>query len=576
MKKKFQHDLKASKQQILEKLDKISNNPLATKKDVADLLERNLQALCIKLYVNTDDLYEISKIQKKNGKERIIFKPNPYLKQVQRNLLYILNLKYESKFCSHGFEKDKSIKTNAATHVSKKYILKCDIENFFPTINFKRVYGVFKSPPYNFNPEIATFLAHICIYQVSTTDKHDLGILPQGAPTSPLIANLVCRTLDNQLFKLAKNNKCYYTRYADDMYFSTYLTNFPEKLYTNGKLSNEIEEIIYNNDFRINYDKTKLMYNNQRQAVTGIITNKKLNVKRSYIKNTRTMLYLWEKFKNKYTLQLFNATSEKYTVLHLLSLCKSLIFFPSKSEFKKYHTLNVTEQEDLVQKYLNDDNKRKNMYYAIATELSLYEAEQLMHEKLYKNKVKKPFFKNVLRGKIGYIKLIRGEDDNLYRKLWNRYCKIINSNQFKPLIYPNTPDNRIYNMLHSVKEGLDVEFKEYYDKKKLLETVNSFLNSDKGGQLIFGINDITMEITGIDKEINKQQKGEDGLRTMITNIICSKFHPTSQLNITCKFHKIYNKTICRIEVQPYHNKPIYYEPGKYYIRQDGRKQLVQT
>ena len=85
-----------------------------------------------------------------------------------------------------------------------------------------------------------------------------------------------------------------------------------------------------------------------------------------------------------------------------------------------------------------------------------------------------------------------------------------------------------------------------------------------------------MEITGIDKEINKQQKGEDGLRTMITNIICSKFHPTSQLNITCKFHKIYNKTICRIEVQPYHNKPIYYEPGKYYIRQDGRKQLVQT
>ena len=63
---------------------------------------------------------------------------------------------------------------------------------------------------------------------------------------------------------------------------------------------------------------------------------------------------------------------------------------------------------------------------------------------------------------------------------------------------------------------------------------------------------------------------------MITNIICSKFHPTSQLNITCKFHKIYNKTICRIEVQPYHNKPIYYEPGKYYIRQDGRKQLVQT
>lgn len=133
-----------------------------------------------------------------------------------------------------------------------------------------------------------------------------------------------------------------------------------------------------------------------------------------------------------------------------------------------------------------------------------------MHKKLYENISKKPLYKNVLLGKLGYIKYIRGDEDNIYRKLWNRYCKIVNSNKYKPLIIKNLQDKRLLNMMNCIEEGLDIEFKEYYDKTKLLETVNSFLNSESGGQLIFGVKDLTKEIIGIDSDI-KGQKEKTGL-----------------------------------------------------------------
>ena len=131
----------------------------------------------------------------------------------------------------------KSIRTNADSHVGKRNILKFDLEDFFPSISFKRIYGIFRSEPYKFNKEIATFLAHICIYQSSIYDKNEAGILPQGAPTSPLLANLVCRSLDNELMKLAKKYKCIYTRYADDICISSNLHDFPKEIYNNNKLS---------------------------------------------------------------------------------------------------------------------------------------------------------------------------------------------------------------------------------------------------------------------------------------------------------------------------------------------------
>ena len=142
------------------------------------------------------------------------------------------------------------------------------------------------------------------------------------------------------------------------------------------------------------------------------------------------------------------------------------------------------------------DDKKKYIYFKLAAELSLYDVEAKMHERFYPNALHKPLFKNVLLGRLGYIKYIRGDEDDLYRKYWNRYCRIINSNKFKPLIIKDSQDNRLLNMLNCIEEGLNVEFKEYYKKERLLESVNSFLNSDSGGQLFFGIKDITNDEYG--------------------------------------------------------------------------------
>ena len=574
--KKLKYTLKQNENEIIKKLEFLSNNSDATKQDVANLLEFNLKAMLIKLYSNNSDLYTIKRIPKHNGQQRILYAPNKYIKPIQRNLLYVLGLKHNSKSCSHGFEKEKSIKTNAQKHISKKYILKIDLEDFFPTINFRRVYGIFKKEPFSFNKEVATFLSHLCIYQNSTHDIQDPGLLPQGAPTSPLIANLACRKLDNNLMSLAKKYKCTYTRYADDIYISTNLSEFPREIYANNKLSETIIKIIETeNHFRINYSKVKLLKKNQRQLVTGIVTNTKLNIKRNFIKNTRAMLYQWECAKNKYVYTLFDSNTSEQKIRSLFNKCFFKIFF-IKTEFQNYNQLSEIDKKNLIEKYITSpsDDKKKNIYYRLASELSLYDVETKMHKNLYDNVSKKPLYKNVLLGKLGYIKHIRGEEDNTYRKLWNRYCKIVNSNKYKPLIIKNSQDNRLLNMMNCVEEGLDIEFKEYYDKTKLLETVNSFLNSESGGQLIFGVKDLTKDIIGIDAEL-KGQKGEDGFRTKITSTITNAFKPKKQMNILCKFHKLYGKTICRLEVQPYSNKPLLYDSNGYYTRQNSRKQYVQ-
>ena len=573
--KKFKHTINKSDESIIKILDNLYDNTHATKNDIAKLLSFNLQALCIKLYKNNSDLYKIIKIPKSNGQERTLYSPNPYLKQVQRNLLYVLNLKHNAKTCSHGFEKMKSIRTNADSHVRKRNVLKFDLEDFFPSISFKRIYGVFRNEPYKFNKEIATFLAHICIYQSSIFDKNDAGILPQGAPTSPLLANLVCRNLDNELMKLAKKYKCIYTRYADDICISSNLTEFPKEIYNNNNLSDKILKIISKNDFKINSAKTKMMSSKQRQLLTGIITNEKLNIKRNYIKNTRAMLHNWKKIKDNYTKILLNENTPKDEIKEILKQCNYIIFF-NNTKFKNYNKLPEEERENLINEAINSEEYyRQYLYQQVACELALIDAEKLMHEKLYQNQSRKPHYKSILLGRIGYIKFIRGEEDNIYRKLWNSYCKITNSaKNYKPLIDTNNENNRLINMINELEENINVEFKEYYDDKKLLQEVNAFLNSKSGGQLIFGINDKTGNYTGIDKFVKLEtKKDEDKFRTSIINLIIDKFSPQKTINLICKFHKIYNKTICRIEIQPY-GEILYYENKNYYVRQDGRTQLI--
>lgn len=151
------------------------------------------------------------------------------LKDVQRNIVKVMltqqNIfQFENNIksnISHAFTKDKSIITNAEIHKNKRFVLNIDLEDFFKSFHFGRVQGYFeKNKNFLFPKNIATVLAQLTCYN---------GSLPQGAPSSPIITNLICNILDMKLLKIAKKYKLDYSRYADDLTFSTNNKNFEEK-----------------------------------------------------------------------------------------------------------------------------------------------------------------------------------------------------------------------------------------------------------------------------------------------------------------------------------------------------------
>lgn len=151
--------------------------------------------------------YQVPK--KKKGKFRNIESPNRKLKSIQKVLQICLDLCFTPRNAAHGFVKKRSIVTNASKHVKRNYVFNIDLLDFFTKIDFKRVRGIFQSKPFLFSPQIAKDLANLCC--------NDIGVLPQGASTSPAISNLICRALDGKLSRLAKIKRIRYTRYVDDM-----------------------------------------------------------------------------------------------------------------------------------------------------------------------------------------------------------------------------------------------------------------------------------------------------------------------------------------------------------------------
>ena len=261
-------------------------NKIRTRNELADFLGITRQRLAYLLYVkHTDNMYASFSIPKKSGGERLINAPDKELKFIQRRLA---NKLYEYRMClfkekyissvSQAFEKEKGIFTNAKIHKKKRFIVNVDLENFFDNIHFGRVRGYFlKNNDFQLTQEVATVIAQLTCFK---------GSLPQGAPTSPIISNFICNIFDLRVIKLAKKYKLDYTRYADDLTFSTndryFLDNY-EEFYE--KLKREVERA----GFHINEKKTRVSYKDSRQEVTGIVVNEKLNIKREYYKDTRAM-----------------------------------------------------------------------------------------------------------------------------------------------------------------------------------------------------------------------------------------------------------------------------------------------
>lgn len=259
---------------------------IKTRNDLADFMGIPRKKLSYLLYKNDiNTFYTSFHIDKKNGGVRKINAPSAELKNLQRKLavaLYNHKIKKQGlkNNLSHAFEKEKSIITNAKIHRNKRLVLNVDLESFFESFHFGRVRGFFiKNNNFLLSSEVATVIAQLTCYK---------GTLPQGAPTSPIITNLICEILDQRLLKISKKYKLDYTRYADDLTFSTNDKKFLDlQMEFYELLSSELTRA----GFKINEKKKRLQLRDSRQVVTGLVVNKKINVNRIFYKETRAMAH---------------------------------------------------------------------------------------------------------------------------------------------------------------------------------------------------------------------------------------------------------------------------------------------
>jgi len=264
---------------------------LSSAREVADLLEVPYKKLCFYLYKKQN--YKKFEIMRASGKPRIISAPETPLKIIQRKLAQILNAVYGSRSVVHGFARGRSIRSNAGRHLGAEWVLNFDLQDFFPTIHFGRVAGLFAGKPYNLPDEVAKTLARICCFE---------GSLPIGAPTSPIVANLICGKMDSELKALAWSCGCIYTRYADDISISTKAPSLDMRIAGKNpstrqwEIGAEVQGLIEKNSFKINPSKTRVRGRQSSMEITGVRINAGLNVSHKFYRRVKAMLHPFEKY----------------------------------------------------------------------------------------------------------------------------------------------------------------------------------------------------------------------------------------------------------------------------------------
>lgn len=232
------------------------------------------------VHKNLDNSYVSFEIPKKSGEMRLIEAPNKKLKLIQRGIKERLDSLFHPEEGAHGFVKGRSIQTNARLHTGQAWILNLDIAGFFPSIKRGRIKAIFQLDPFGLSEGGAGILAELC--------TRDLA-LPQGAPTSPTITNIVVRRMDRKLQALADHYGCIYTRYADDITFSAASKKLLEVVL------NRTERILKVEGFTIQASKTRIHPSSFRQEVTGLIVNDQVNTPRKYRRQLRATLNAWER-----------------------------------------------------------------------------------------------------------------------------------------------------------------------------------------------------------------------------------------------------------------------------------------
>jgi len=320
--------------------------------DVAKFFEVPKGKLLYILYeIEDSKKYRFFEIQKKRGGHRSIKAPIGGISILLNKLKEPLKELYRTKSCVHGFVDGKSIVSNASEHTKKKYVLNIDLKDFYGSINFGRVRGLFMSRPFNMSADSASVVAHLCTHENS---------IPQGSPVSPILSNFIASSLDKKLTFLAKKYGLRYTRYADDITFSTSKRNFPRSIgYFEGNnpitgdsvVGKLLEDEVIASGFEINYEKVRLQIPGVRQEVTGITVNDFPNVQRKFIRKIRAMIHAWMKF------GLLNS------------------------------------EREYIEKYAKSPPSIES------------------------DKLDGTYFKSVIYGRLAYLKMVRGEDDQVYMRL---------------------------------------------------------------------------------------------------------------------------------------------------------------
>jgi len=250
--------------------------PLAEKLAIEPVLLR----IAYVKWLKTDSLYRSFEMPKRNGGTRVIYAPDKYLKFIQRRIMEKILYEQELSSSCHGFRPNHSIVTNASPHIGHDYCLNLDLKDFFPSISAKRVNGLYQS--FGYDRWEASFLTRL-----TTFGQNGHAFLPQGAPTSPAISNLICRSLDKRLSVLAAKNAMCYTRYADDLTFSS-----QKDLRS---LIPLIVDIIKSEGFEPAKNKLRLTRKGNRQEVTGLVVNQKLSIPRYNRMKLRAIMHRLEK-----------------------------------------------------------------------------------------------------------------------------------------------------------------------------------------------------------------------------------------------------------------------------------------
>ncbi|MCA8831937.1 reverse transcriptase domain-containing protein [Hymenobacter pini] len=215
------------------------------------------------------------------GQFRDIKAPEHGLLRIQRLLLLCLTATFTTcDEAAHGFVPGRNVLTNAQPHAGRRFVLNLDLKDFFSSTRVGRVLKVLQLAPFNLPKEAAHLIANLCC---------DQGSLPQGAPTSPLLTNVVCVWLDRKLRALAKKHRCRYTRYADDITFSSQRPAFTPAFHA------ELNAVLADEGYEQNPAKQRLQTPETRQEVTGVVVNERPNVPREFVQDIRFLLHVWQK-----------------------------------------------------------------------------------------------------------------------------------------------------------------------------------------------------------------------------------------------------------------------------------------